>query len=251
MYIHYCYMSLSRSTTLELSLVLWDIVFVLTLPWYYAKGFWVLSAKLSLSIQQFIEIKVSMILFIRKLRWHRESTFLRNFGALKYELVIIWHVEGEGSKIRAKSLNLFANLAKKEWERISDLWRNCREKTPDKIFITLTHNMPKIQRKNLLLACSALSSRLWWKPQTSLVSPKGHLWKLKGKDVLLTKLANENRKRTPLYNLKCLFTRSPWRLRQEVELRYRPPWSKRISCIVWPGFLSTSCQQEHSWGVEK
>ena len=48
-----------------------------------------------------------------------------------------------------------------------------------------------------------------------------------------------------------LFTRSLWKLSPTRVLLDPPPWSKRVICIGWQGFMSAICQRDHPWGIPK
>ena len=113
-----------------------------------------------------------------------------------------------------------------------------------KSLIELTHKIPKMRQKNHFLASSSLSSAILEKPRTSRVRPKGLPWKLIGKQILLTKpklrISEKN-------NLHCIL----WKLSPTRVLLDPPPWSKRVVCIGWQGFMSAICQRDHPCGIPK
>ena len=108
--------------------------------------------------------------------------------------------------------------------------------------IELTHKIPKIRRKNRFLASSSLSWAYFKKPRTSCVRPKGLPWKLIGKQILSTKPKLRNSEKN-LHHCKFIYL-SVWNLSPTRVLLDPLPWSKRVICIGWQGFMSAICQRD-------
>ena len=109
--------------------------------------------------------------------------------------------------------------------------------------------MPKIRRKKRLLACSSLSRCCFEKLRTSRTRPKGLPWKLIIGRHIVNQSTSMEITEIQLHSIqRILFTRSLWTQHPTLGSHAPQPWSKRVICIEWQGFIATSCQRDQFQG---